>query len=79
MRAIILTTATMLAALPAGAQTAPVPACDSRYRDQCQQTAATERKAITAEQAADRDARHNGEWSPNHLRKAPQKDEPKRD
>lgn len=42
------------------------PNCDWKHRDGCQQTRAQERKAITAEQADARDARHNGEWSPNH-------------
>ena len=45
------------------------PNCDWQHRDGCQQTPAQERKAITAEQAEARDARHNGEWSPNHRRR----------
>jgi hypothetical protein len=53
----------------APAEPANVPNCDWQHRDGCRQTRAQERKAITAEQADARDARHNGEWSPNHQRR----------
>lgn len=75
MRVIMVMVAAVLSssawAQEAGTAAAPVPrpACGGQQRDSCQQTPAQERKAITAEQAEARDARHDGEWSPNHQRR----------
>ncbi len=70
MMLMAVTVQAALAAMPVMAQeTADKrPVCSRKVKDSCQQTAAQERLALTAAQAAARDARFNGEWSPNHDR-----------
>ena len=56
-------------AAPAMAQEAAasgLPMCSAKITDSCMQTPAQQKRAMTAEQAEARDARHGGMWAPNH-------------
>jgi hypothetical protein len=54
-------------AAPAMAQTpAPqLPTCSAKVTDNCTQSAAQEKRAMTGEQADKRDARNGGKWTPD--------------
>jgi hypothetical protein len=66
IKPVFVLVAAVLAA-PAIAQTpAPtLPPCSAKVTDNCMQTAAQEKRAMTGEQADKRDARAGG-WAPNN-------------
>jgi hypothetical protein len=64
--------AAAIIAAPALAQDAPaapaaptLPFCSAKVTDNCQQTAAQQARAMSAEQAEKRNARAGSDWSPN--------------
>ena len=69
--AIVATPVLAQDAAPAAPAAPTLPTCSAKVTDGCIQSAAAEKRAMTGEQADQRDARNNGAWTPDG--KAPAK------